>query len=95
MKLQDIKDMDKDDLLGLLGLETKGSDTAAALKTLGTFGVGLLVGAGVALLLAPKPGRELRQDLRSRLRRDGGDDESLPATGSETSNAHAPEIRRV
>ena len=71
MKMQDIKNMDKDDLLGLLGLETKGSDTAAALKTLGTFGVGLLVGAGVALLLAPKPGRELRQDLRSRLRRDG------------------------
>ena len=95
MKMQDIKNMDKDDLLGLLGLETKGSDTAAALKTLGTFGVGLLVGAGVALLLAPKPGRELRQDLRSRLRRDGGDDETLAASDSETSNAHAPEIRRV
>jgi hypothetical protein len=95
MKMQDIKNMDKDDLLGLLGLETKGSDTAAALKMLGTFGVGLLVGAGVALLLAPKPGRELRQELRSRLRRNAGDDETLPASDSEPSNAHAPEIRRV
>ena len=37
--------------------------------TLGTFGVGLLVGAGIALLLAPKPGRQLREDLRERLRR--------------------------
>jgi hypothetical protein len=95
MKMQDIKNMDKDDLLGLLGLETKGPDTAAALKTLGTFGVGLLVGAGIALLLAPKPGRELRQDLRSRLRRDDGrDEETLPPNG-ETSTVHEPEIRRV
>lgn len=92
MKLQDIKNMDKDDLLGLLGLETKGSDTGAVLKTLGTFGVGLLVGAGVALLLAPKAGRELRQDLRTRL---GRDDESLPSSDAELSNASEPEIRRV
>jgi YtxH-like protein len=92
MKLQDIKDMNKEDLLGVLGLETKGSDTAAALKTLGTFGVGLLVGAGVALLLAPKPGRELRQDLRTRL---GRDDESPPSNDAEMSNAAEPEIRRV
>jgi len=92
MKLQDIKDMDKDDLLGLLGLETKGSDAGALLKTLGTFGVGLLVGAGVALLLAPKAGRELRQELRTRL---GRDDESPSPSGDEMSSASAPEIRRV
>ena len=92
MKLQDIKDMNKDDLLGLLGLETKGSDAGAVLKTLGTFGVGLLVGAGVALLLAPKPGRELRQDLRTKL---GRDDDSLPPNDAELSNAGEPEIRRV
>jgi len=92
MKLQDIKDMDRDDLLGLLGLETKGSDTSALLKTLGTFGVGLLVGAGVALLLAPKAGRDLRQDLRTRL---GGDGEGLPSNDAELPNAGEPEIRRV
>jgi len=44
------------------------------LKALGTFGIGLVVGAGVALLLAPKAGSELRQDLRAKLRRDGKDD---------------------
>lgn len=67
MKLQDIKDMDKNDFLGVLGLETKHTFTNQLLGTLGTFGIGLLVGAGVALLLAPKAGNELRQDLRKKL----------------------------
>jgi gas vesicle protein len=70
MKLQDIKDIDKDDVLGLLGLATKHSNSHRLITALGTFGVGLLVGASVALLLAPKAGRELRQDLRTKLRRD-------------------------
>jgi hypothetical protein len=70
MKLQDIKNMDKDEILGLLGLETKHSDASRWLGTLGTFGLGLLVGAGVALLLAPKAGSELRQDLRAKIHPD-------------------------
>jgi hypothetical protein len=70
MKLQDIRNMDKDDFLGILGLETKHSLTHRSLETLATFGIGLLVGAGVALLLAPKPGSELRHDLRAKLHRD-------------------------
>jgi len=69
MNLKDLKNMDKDDLLGLLGLESKSSTGAWLAGTMGTFGVGLLVGAGIALMLAPKPGRELREDLRERLRR--------------------------
>lgn len=67
MKLQDLKNFDKDDVLGLLGLQSKQSDAGALLGTLGTFGVGLLVGAGMALLLAPKAGSELRQDLRAKM----------------------------
>jgi hypothetical protein len=67
MKLQDIRNMDKNDFLGILGIETKHTFTNQLLGTLGTFGVGLLVGAGVALLLAPKAGNELRQDLRKKL----------------------------
>jgi hypothetical protein len=74
MKMQDIKNMDKDDVLGMLGLEARRSDTSRVLKALGTFGIGLVVGAGVALLLAPKAGSELRQDLRTKFRRDGKDD---------------------
>jgi len=71
MKLQDIRNMDKDDFLGILGLETKHSFTNQLLGTLGTFGIGLLVGAGVALLLAPKAGSELRRDIRAKLHPEG------------------------
>ncbi|MBC8133503.1 MAG: YtxH domain-containing protein [Deltaproteobacteria bacterium] len=67
--IKNIKNMDKDELLGILGLRTKDSFAGQMTATLATFGVGLLVGAGVALLLAPKPGRELREQLRTKLRR--------------------------
>jgi hypothetical protein len=69
MNLKDLRNLDKDEILGMLGLETKTSTGAWLAGSLGTFGVGLLVGAGIALMLAPKPGRELREDLRDRLRR--------------------------
>jgi hypothetical protein len=69
MKLQDLKNLDKDELLGLLGLETKASMTSEVVGTLGTFAIGLLVGAGVALLLAPKDGRAMREDIRSKIQR--------------------------
>ena len=88
MKMQDIKNMDKDDLLGMLGLEARRSDTSRVLKALGTFGIGLLVGAGVALLLAPKAGSELRQDLRTKFRRDGKDDgDAVAGNGSDVAGA--------
>ncbi len=76
MKVQDVKDMDRNDVLGLLGLQTKESDTARLLGTLGAFAVGLVAGAGVALLLAPKTGRELRDDLRGRLQKSNGSADS-------------------
>ena len=69
MNFKDLRNLDKDDLLGLMGLETKHSTAGYLAGTLGTFGVGLLVGAGIALLLAPKPGNELREDIREKLRR--------------------------
>jgi len=69
MNLKDLKNLDKDDLLGMLGLEQKHSTAGWLAGTLGTFGIGMLVGAGIALILAPKPGRELREDIRDRLRR--------------------------
>jgi hypothetical protein len=66
--LTDLKKMDKDDLLQLVGLETRKGPADWLLPTLGAFSVGMLVGAGLGLLLAPKPGAELRSDLRTRLR---------------------------
>jgi gas vesicle protein len=90
MKLHDLKDMDKDDFLGLIGLQTKRSFTGDLLGTLGTFGIGMLVGAGVALLLAPKPGRDFRQDIRAKIQRGKGDAESKSPNGAgETAETHA------
>lgn len=54
-----------DELIGLLGLQrrARGSDV---LSGVALFGAGLLVGAGLALLLAPTSGRELREGLGER-----------------------------
>jgi hypothetical protein len=68
MKLADLKDIDRDDILGALGLQSKPSAASWIMGTLGVFGLGLLCGAGMALLMAPKPGRELRRELGTRLR---------------------------
>jgi len=86
MTLKELRNLDKDDILEMLGLESKRSTSAWVAGTLGTFGVGLLVGAGIALMLAPKAGRELREDIRDKLRRAPGDiDESLGSVGSHES----------
>jgi gas vesicle protein len=68
MKLRDLTDFDRDDILGALGLQTRSSTTSWVLGTLGLFGLGMVIGAGVALMLAPKPGSELRRDLEDRIR---------------------------
>ncbi len=55
----------KDELARAVGLQTRNDDM---LLPLTMFGAGILVGAAVALLFAPKPGRELREDLNDRAR---------------------------
>jgi gas vesicle protein len=69
MNLKELRNFDKDDILEMMGLQTKASTGAWLAGTLGTFGIGLLVGAGIGMLLAPKAGRELRDDLRDKFRR--------------------------
>ncbi|MCY1076738.1 hypothetical protein [Archangium lansingense] len=64
---KDLKKLDKDDVLELIGLETRKGPSEWLLPALGAFSVGLLVGAGLGLLMAQKPGAELRDDLRNRL----------------------------
>jgi hypothetical protein len=90
MTMKELRKLDKDDVLGMIGLESKTSTGAWLAGTLGTFGVGLLVGAGIALMLAPKAGTELRQDIRDKLRRTAEDvdiDETLGSvTGREAVN---------
>jgi hypothetical protein len=60
-------DISKEDVLGVLGLAPKQSAGASVLGALGLFGLGLVAGAGAALLLAPKSGVEMRRDLGRKL----------------------------
>lgn len=41
-------------------------DNNTLLPALVVFGTGMVIGAGVALMMAPKPGRELRADIGKR-----------------------------
>ena len=64
MKMPDI---DTDQILSALGVARKPDPKTTLLEGVALFGLGVLVGAGVALLLAPKSGREVRADLTDRL----------------------------
>ena len=70
----------KEDLARQIGLQTQTSSTSA----LGVFGIGVLLGAGLALLFAPKPGTELRQDIAGKV------GEVTERLGRSAEEAHAP-----
>jgi gas vesicle protein len=91
--------MTTDDMLARLGLQTRTSSLDLLLPALGVFGVGMLVGAGVALVLAPKSGSELRRDLgrgaaslRDRVRRDRDTVMDLEAQTRDELYAQAQEL---
>ncbi len=67
---KDLKRLNRDDLLHRMGLEehTPGRDFMSGL---GLFSVGVLVGAGLGLLFAPRPGAETRDRLAGSLRSRG------------------------
>ncbi len=56
MKLNDLRDFSKDDVLSALGLTSKPSTSERLLGALSIFGVGLLVGAGAALAAGAEVG---------------------------------------
>ncbi len=88
--LKALKGLDGDDVLEALGLQRRGSlDWVAPAVT--ALGVGLLVGAGLGLMLAPKAGDELRQDLRNRLQGDSAPEGKSPV--SSASGPREPQIR--
>ncbi|MEW6430445.1 MAG: hypothetical protein AB1730_02955 [Myxococcota bacterium] len=83
-----LPDVDKDDLLELIGLEVRRTAGDKVVTSLAIFGAGVLVGVGLGLMLAPKPGRELRSDLRQRIGRGdangAGEAKAAPASAPRT-----------
>lgn len=69
--LKRLADVDKDDLLDLIGLEERRTSSDKLVPALALFGAGVLVGVGLGLMLAPKTGRELRQDVKQKLHKGG------------------------
>jgi hypothetical protein len=82
----------REDLVNALGLASRRSTTADFATVIGVFGAGLLIGAGLALLFAPKSGEDLRHDLGERFSSIGEQDDSS-ATGRVTAapSFHTPQ----
>jgi hypothetical protein len=55
-----------EDIIRALGLYQRRHAGSELAPSLALFGAGLLVGAGLALLLAPTTGRELREEITDR-----------------------------
>ena len=62
-----LSDLDSDDVLEKLGLESRRSSAERVVPALAVFGAGVLVGVAIGLILAPKSGNELRGQLQSQL----------------------------
>ena len=65
MTMKDIKKWDKDQLLDMLGFETRSSKV---LRMIGLLAIGGLVGTVLTLLFAPRSGRVLREDLAQKIK---------------------------
>lgn len=61
-----LKNINGDQILEALGLERRTAGAAAIVPALGVFGVGLLIGAAIGMVFAPKTGGELRSEVANR-----------------------------
>jgi len=69
MKIEDILAAlpSKEDIASAVGLEARSSATGDMLTAFGIFGTGMILGAGLALLFAPKAGHEIRHDIAEKV----------------------------
>jgi uncharacterized membrane protein YccC len=65
--VRSVQNIGIDDVLGTIGLQRRRSTMARLLPTLGWIGLGSVVGAGAALLLAPSSGKQLRERVSHQL----------------------------
>ena len=69
MKIEDILQAlpSKEDIASAVGLEARSSPTGDMLTAFAIFGTGMILGAGLALLFAPKAGQEIRHDIAEKV----------------------------
>ena len=69
MKIEDILRAlpSKEDIASAVGLEARSSTTGDMLTAFAIFGTGMILGAGLALLFAPKAGHEIRHELAEKV----------------------------
>jgi hypothetical protein len=65
-KFDAVRALRSEDILSALGLERRRSLLDTLLPVAGIFVAGMAIGTGVALLLAPKSGREMRGDIKDK-----------------------------
>jgi hypothetical protein len=78
-----------DDLLDAIGLERARSGSPKYVL----LGVGLLLGAGVGMLLAPRSGRELRRAIGGRMEELGGRIDELRKSANGGASSTEPRAR--
>ncbi|HTP26920.1 MAG TPA: YtxH domain-containing protein [Anaeromyxobacteraceae bacterium] len=85
---KDLRSLKRRDILHRLGLE-EHTPTNDIVTGFGLFAVGVLVGATLGIMFAPRPGAEVRSQLSDTLRRGKHRTEEYGQTvGSELSGAH-------
>ena len=67
MTFDQLKGLDLNDLLHGMGLETRRTAMDSLVPAVALFGVGMLVGTGLGMLMAPSSGKALRKDIARRL----------------------------
>ena len=65
-KVDSIRGLGSDDVLSALGLTRKRSVLEVLMPAAGIFVAGVAIGSGVALLLAPKSGRQIRREIKEK-----------------------------
>lgn len=62
----------REEIAAAIGLRARASATGDVLTAFGIFGTGMMLGAGLALLFAPKAGHQIRHDIAEKVGEIGG-----------------------
>jgi hypothetical protein len=86
MKMKKLQTITRDDVLSALGLQSRRGVRAYLGPVAGAMGLGMLIGAGLGLLLAPRSGRELREQMTKKMNGVGARARRHNNVGTGTSN---------